>query len=34
MLEILKEYGKGQINPKEVARVFGKLHDSMSCVAY
>ena len=25
MLEILKEYGKGQINPKEVARVFGKL---------
>ena len=24
MLEILKDYGKGQINPKEVAQVLGK----------
>ena len=25
MLEILKDYGKAQLNPKEVARVLGKL---------
>lgn len=24
MLEILKDYGKTQVNPKEVARVFGE----------
>ena len=24
MMDILKDYGKTQVNPKEVARVFGK----------
>ncbi len=34
MLEILKDYGKTSINPKEVARVFGMLVMQYFCSSH